>query len=96
MTQQKTHYYPEINYLRGFAVLFMISIHVSVYFIEMTDLNLLTVLYMAIDVFSQAAVPAFIFISGFVLYNKYNTDFKIGSFYTKRLKYILPPYFSFS
>ena len=65
MAQQKTHYYSEMNYLRGFAILSVISIHISDYFTEMTNINLLTVLYMAIDAFSQAAVPAFVFISGF-------------------------------
>jgi probable poly-beta-1,6-N-acetyl-D-glucosamine export protein len=96
MPQQKTRYYSEMNYLRSFAILSVISIHISDYFTEMTNINLLTVLYMAIDAFSRAAVPAFVFISGFVLYNKYNIRFKIGHFYIKRFKYILLPYFIFS
>lgn len=95
-TQQKTHYYPEMNYLRGFAILSVISIHVSVYFTEMSDINSLTLLYMTIDTLSQAAVPAFVFISGFVLCNKYGTKFNIISFYMKRFEYILPPYLIFS
>lgn len=96
VAQQKTNYYPEINYLRGFAILSAISVHVSGNFAEMTNINLLTVLYMAINALSCVAVPAFVFISGFVLYNSYNVNFQIGHFYLKRFKYILPPYFIFS
>jgi len=96
VAQKKTHYYPEINYLRGFAILSAISVHVSGNFTEMSKINLLTILYMAIDALSCVAVPAFIIISGFVLYNSYNVNFQIGHFYLKRFKYILPPYFIFS
>ena len=96
VAQKKTHYYPEINYLRGFAILSAISVHVSGNFTEMSKINLLTILYMAIDALSCVAVPAFIIISGFVLYNSYNVNFQIGHFYRKRFKYILPPYFIFS
>jgi surface polysaccharide O-acyltransferase-like enzyme len=96
MTQQKINYYSEINYLRGLAILSVISIHISDYFTEMTNINLLTKIYMVIDALSQAAVPAFIFVSGFVLYNSYNANSKIVPFYVKKLKYILPPYIIFS
>src|ERR1035437_10691237 len=88
MAQQKTNYYPEINYLRGFAILSAISVHVSGNFAEMTNINLLTILYMAINALSCVAVPAFIFISGFVLYNSYNLSFPLHNFSFKRLKHI--------
>lgn len=89
-------YYPEINYLRGFAILAVISIHVSAYFTKMDSINALTLVYMTIDAVSQFAVPAFIFISGFVLYNKYNSNFDLKQFYLKRYKTIIPPYIIFS
>jgi surface polysaccharide O-acyltransferase-like enzyme len=88
MTQQKINCFSEINYLRGLAILSVISIHISGYFTEMTNINLLTTIYMIIDALSQAAVPAFSFVSGFVLYNSYNENFKIVPFYVKKLKYI--------
>jgi peptidoglycan/LPS O-acetylase OafA/YrhL len=94
--QETAQHYTEVNYLRGFAILSVISIHVSASFRNMTNINSLTVLYMAIDSLSQVAVPAFISISGFGLYNSYNVNFQIGHFYRKRFKYILPPYFIFS
>ncbi|MFA6768934.1 MAG: acyltransferase [Parabacteroides sp.] len=97
MEETKTHskYYPEINYLRGFAILAVISIHVSGVFTKM-QMSSMTMIYMFIDAISQFAVPAFIFISGFVLYNKYNSDFDLKQFYLKRYKTIIPPYLIFS
>ena len=94
--QQRVPNYLELNYLRGFAILSVISIHVCMFFKKMININLLTVFYMTIDAFSHFAVPAFIFISGFGLYNSYNGNFQIGYIYRKRFKYILPPYFVFS
>jgi probable poly-beta-1,6-N-acetyl-D-glucosamine export protein len=96
MSQVEPHYYSEINYLRGLAILSVISIHVSGYFTKMTTINLLTILYMAIDALSQVAIPAFIFISGFVLYNNYSTKLIINQYYIKRFKSIIPQYIIFS
>jgi probable poly-beta-1,6-N-acetyl-D-glucosamine export protein len=96
MAQQKTQYYSEMNYLRGLAILFVISNHISDYFSEMTNINLLAILYMALSALAQAAVPAFVFISGFLLYNNNNIKLETGTFYIKRFRYILPPYIIFS
>lgn len=96
MIQVNPSYYSEINYLRGFATLSVISIHISCYFTKMTTINLLAMLYMTIDSLSQFAVPAFIFVSGFVLYNNYNTELRIGQFYMKRFESIVPQYIIFS
>jgi len=74
----------------------VISIHVSGYFTKMDSINALTLVYMIIDVVSHFAVPAFIFISGFVLYNKYNSNFDLKQFYLNRYKTIIPPYLIFS
>jgi len=62
VAQQKTHQYTELNQLRSFAILSVISIHVCMFFKTMTNINLLTVFYMTIDTLSHFAVPAFIFI----------------------------------
>ncbi|WP_209630383.1 acyltransferase [Methanofollis sp. W23] len=89
-------YFDEINILRAFAILAVIGIHVSAYFTKMSTINLLTTTYMAIDAFSHFAVPLFIAISGFVLYNKYSDSIDLKRFYKKRLKSTLPPYLIFS
>lgn len=92
---EKRAYYPEINYLRGFSILAVISIHVSACFAKM-QMSSIAVVYMIIDAISHFAVPAFIFISGFVLYNKYNSNLDLKMFYLKRSKTIIPPYIIFS
>ncbi len=92
----KVRYFDEINILRAFAILAVISIHVSTNFTNMDAINGLAALYMSIDVLSHFAVPLFIVISGFVLYNKYSDDIDIKRFYKKRLKSVLPQYLIFS
>ena len=92
----KVRYFDEINILRAFAILAVISIHVSANFTKMDTINGLAALYMSIDVLSHFAVPLFIVISGFVLYNKYSDDIDIRRFYKKRLKSVLPQYLIFS
>lgn len=89
-------YFDEINMLRALAILAVIAIHVSTYFIEMESITLLTTLGMAVGIFSHFAVPLFIGISGFVLYNKYSGGIDFKQFYQKRLASILPPYLIFS
>jgi peptidoglycan/LPS O-acetylase OafA/YrhL len=89
-------YFDEINLLRAFAILAMISIHVSAYFKEMSAINILATVYMSIQTFSQFAVPLFVGISGFVLYNRYPGKIDLKKFYKKRLLSIVPPYIVFS
>ena len=86
----------EINYLRGFGVLAVIAIHTTGYFTKVEQLNTLVLLNLWTDVFSQFAVPLFIFISGFVLAKNYSGDFSWLEFYKKRVRSILPQYLLFS
>lgn len=92
----KPRYYPEINYLRGLAILAVIGTHVTAYFTMLKNVNALSITCMSIDALTSYAVPTFIFISGFVLYNKYDERFNIGEYYKKRNKSIIPQYISFS
>jgi peptidoglycan/LPS O-acetylase OafA/YrhL len=89
-------YFDEINILRAFAILAVISIHISAKFTNMSIFNFLTTVYEAVDVFSHFAVPLFICISGFVLYNKYSDKIILKKFYEKRLMSVLPQYIIFS
>jgi surface polysaccharide O-acyltransferase-like enzyme len=90
-------YFSEIVYLRAFAILAVISIHESEYFFtEMSGINFLTFLYMSIDTFSKCAVPLFVGISGFVLYNKYRGSYSLRIFYKKRFLSVVPQYTLFS
>lgn len=89
-------YFSEIVYLRAIAILAVISIHVSGSFDKMSSINFLTLLYMSISTFSHFAVPLFVCISGFVLYNKYQGTFSLKLFYKKRLMSVIPQYTIFS
>ena len=92
----RVRYFDEINILRAFATLAVISIHVSGDFSKISTINFLMTTYMAVKSFSSFAVPLFICISGFVLYNKYSGKISLKNFYEKRLMSILPPYIIFS
>ena len=50
----------------------------------------------ALSAFTFFGVPHFIFISGVVLYNKYNNGFSLSTFYKKRFNSVLPPYLVWS
>lgn len=92
----RVRYFDEINILRAFATLAVISIHVSGDFSKISTINFLMTGYMAVKSFSSFAVPLFICISGFVLYNKYSGKIALKNFYEKRLVSIIPPYIFFS
>ncbi|WP_440950012.1 acyltransferase [Methanosphaerula subterraneus] len=92
----RVRYFDEINILRAIATLAVISIHVSGDFSKIATENFLMTAYMAVKSFSSFAVPLFICISGFVLYNKYSGTIALKNFYEKRLFSLLPPYFVFS
>jgi probable poly-beta-1,6-N-acetyl-D-glucosamine export protein len=89
-------YFSEVVYLRAIAILAVISIHVSSYFTKMDTINFLTFFYMSIDAISSFAVPLFVCISGFVLYNKYQGSYVLKIFYKKRLLSVVPQYTIFS
>lgn len=90
---------PEMDFLRAFAILFVLAIHV-IYLLsyrESAKFDALLIVNLCLDVFSSViAVPLFIFISGFVLCRAYYDNFNISGFYKKRFKSIIPPYLIFS
>jgi surface polysaccharide O-acyltransferase-like enzyme len=89
-------FFSEVVYLRAIAILAVISIHVSAYFTKMDISNFLTFFYMSVNTFSHFAVPLFVCISGFVLYNKYRGSYSLKIFYKKRLLSVVPQYTIFS
>jgi peptidoglycan/LPS O-acetylase OafA/YrhL len=93
---QQTEKIKEIEYLRGFAILAVVAIHTSMNFTKITNVNLLLVLNVIVDVFSHFAVPLFIFISGFVLSLNYKGTFSQKKFLRKRVKSVIPSYIIFS
>lgn len=85
---------PEIDGLRGVAILAVIVIHTSANFTQIDTINSLLISNLVIDVFAHFAVPLFVFISGYVLSSKYQQV--TATYYSKRIKSITLPYISFS
>jgi len=91
----------EFQYFRAVSIFEIILLHTIVpASVGFAILLLVPALQRAILTFVVAstwlAVPQFIFISGFVLYNKYKRDFSVRQFYKKRLYAVLWPYVIFS
>ena len=95
MKEQQKHV-PEMDFLRAFAILAVLAIHVSAGFTSIPQINALMVINVGIDIFTHFAVPLFIFISGFLLYLKYNKNYSLKEFYQKRFWRIIPPYLVFT
>ncbi|WP_199241674.1 acyltransferase [Desulfosporosinus sp. Sb-LF] len=96
ISQAKLSPIKEIHLLRGFGVLAVIAIHTSGYFTEIPRFNTLVLVNLWTDIFSQFAVPLFVFISGFVLTRNYSSNFLLSEFYQKRVRSIVPQYLIFS
>ena len=94
--QSNDGYFSEIDYLRGLAIIAVIAIHLSAYFIFIKHMGALVIINIIVDIFSHFAVPLFIFISGFVLSIKYHGVFSKLTFYKRRMRSIIPQYLVFS
>ena len=78
-----------IQYLRAIAIIEVILCHVS--YVGADATNPLWII-VALHAFTAFGVPHFVFISGVVLFNKYNNGFSRSTFYKKRLSSVVPPY----
>lgn len=85
-----------INTLRAWAILGVITIHVSMNFTKFTELSWLPVTLATIDIYAHFAVPLFVTISGFLLAMKYDGNYRIGAFYKKRINRIFYPFIIWS
>lgn len=86
----------EIDYVRGFAILFVLVIHTTAISAVLNSGDPLFIGALAINTLAQAAVPLFVFVSGFVLAHRYRGAFSVSGFYRRRLVRIVPPYIAFS
>jgi len=94
----KTHqnWFAEINYLRAVAIIAVLIIHTTDDTAAVKKLTELTFSLLYIEELVRFAVPMFVFVSGFVLYNKYKSELPMKEFYKKRFMAILIPYLIFS
>jgi surface polysaccharide O-acyltransferase-like enzyme len=89
-------WFREVEYLRGFAALAVIAVHVSMNYTRISGVNLLALVNVAVYVVAHFAVPVFIFISGWVLGARYSGEYSIRDFYRRRTRTILLPYLFFT
>ncbi len=90
------NWFEEINYLRAIAIIGVLIIHTTDDTAAVRNLTGLTFSLMYIEELFGFSVPMFIFVSGFVLYNKYKSELSVKDFYKKRIMSILIPYIIFS
>lgn len=91
----KSTHVAEIDYLRGIAILGIVTLH-SLTSIAYDDYSQLTSSVLFITIFVGFAVPFFFVISGYVIYYNYKGKIDLASFYKKRLWTVVPAYVLFS
>jgi len=82
-----------IHYFRAIAIIEIVTFHVVGVGALAPNPLWITV---ALRAFTSFGVPHFIFISGVVLYNKYNNGFSLSAFYKRRFNAVVPPYLVWS
>ncbi|MBO7744738.1 acyltransferase [Paenibacillus sp. MWE-103] len=91
---------PELEMLRGLAILGVLTVHATSSAVVEVQNSWVREAYVALNAFSLFCVPAFIFLTGFVLFYNYfdrpMTRSGLGAFYGKRLKQLVVPYISVS
>jgi peptidoglycan/LPS O-acetylase OafA/YrhL len=78
-----------IQYFRAIAIIEVVIYHIAEFGALAPNPLWMVV---AVHAFTSFGVPFFVFISGVVLYNKYNNGFSVATFYKKRLSSVVPPY----
>lgn len=96
MNKNDQYWFPEIDYLKALAIVGVLIIHITDDTASVKQLTGMTFSLLYIEELVRFAVPMFIFVSGFVLYNKYKSELPMKEFYTKRFTVIFIPYIIFS
>lgn len=86
----------ELEYIRGFAALAVIAVHISMNFTLIPVVGLPGLLNAFIYIVAHFAVPVFIFMSGWVLALRYSGAYLLRTYYRRRARTILPPYLFFT
>ncbi|AIQ61929.1 hypothetical protein PSTEL_01115 [Paenibacillus stellifer] len=91
---------PQLDIFRAISIFAVLAIHATSRTLAETLNTPLFHPFLFINKFSQFAVPSFVFLSGFVLFYNYIdrplTGRMMGTFYRRRLTYIIVPYVVFS
>ena len=95
LIKDSKNWFGEINYLRAIAIIGVLIIHSTDHTAIVKKLTVLTFSLMYIEELFRFAVPMFVFVSGFVLYNKYKSELPMKDFMKKDLwLYLFPILFS--
>lgn len=86
----------QIDKLRAWAIIGVVTIHVTSYFMFISEFSYLPIVMAGADIYAHFAVPLFVLISGLVLGIKYSGDFSVKEFYKKRIHRIMIPYLIWS
>lgn len=96
MVRERGGWLDELDYLRGFAILAIVTIHVGAFYTTIGYPSIVGDVANYLTHLADYGVPVFFFISGFVLAMRYFERLDVRSFYRRRLVFILPPYLAFS
>ena len=91
--QNRNGWLQGIQYFRAIAIIEVITFHVVTDGAAVPNPLWMVV---ALWAFTNFGVIHFIFISGVVLYNRYNNGFSLSTFYKKRFNAVVPPYLIWS
>lgn len=86
----------ELDYLRGFAIIAIVAIHVLAFSTVIDHPNAVSPFTDYFKHLADFGVPLFFFISGFVLTMRYYDHMDRREFYRRRVLSILPPFLAFS
>ncbi len=86
----------ELDYLRAFAILGIVAIHVGAFSAAINYPNVITPITEFIAHLSDFGIPLFFLVSGFILAVRYFDGGQRGGFYRRRMRSIIPPYLLFS
>lgn len=92
MPPEKSKWIPELELLRGLAIIGVLVIHTTGYFTQVQGDISLTMVMAFVDNISSFAVPMFMLLSGFLLTFHRNDNERYLVFLYKRLRFVLPSY----
>jgi len=96
MAGERDGWIKEFDYLRGFAILAIVTIHTMAFYTTITVPSLIVPIGNYLTHLADFGVPVFFFVSGFVLTLRYFDRLDVRSFYRRRLTTIVVPYLIFA
>jgi peptidoglycan/LPS O-acetylase OafA/YrhL len=86
----------ELDFLRGFAILGIVAIHVGGFSETLAYPSAIPIVTNYIAHFADFGIPVFFLISGFILAVRYFDFSRRSGFYRRRLMTVVPPYLAFT